>query len=247
MRQQNLLMPTLREVPSDAEAASHRLMLRAGLIRPLAAGVYAYLPLGRRALRKAEVIVREEMDRIGAQEVLLPAMQPAELWRESGRYDVYGPELVRLRDRHDREFALGPTHEEVVTALVRDEISSYRKLPLTVYQIQTKDPRRAAPEVRLAARKGVSDEGRVFVRYGLGRAGRDLPGDVRSVPPDFHPLRAELPGGGSGCGRNRRRGRDARIHGAGGDRRGYGRRLRQLWLRGQSGEGGSGRRASCGS
>ncbi|WP_010502975.1 proline--tRNA ligase [Paenibacillus elgii] len=170
MRQQNLLMPTLREVPSDAEAVSHRLMLRAGLIRPLAAGVYTYLPLGRRALRKAEAIVREEMDRIGAQEVLLPAMQPAELWRESGRYDVYGPELVRLRDRHDREFALGPTHEEVVTALVRDEISSYRKLPLTVYQIQTK----------------FRDERRP--RYGLLRGREFLMKDAYSFDTDWEGL-----------------------------------------------------------
>ncbi|PUA35544.1 proline--tRNA ligase [Paenibacillus elgii] len=172
MRQQNLLMPTLREVPSDAEAVSHRLMLRAGLIRPLAAGVYTYLPLGRRALRKAEAIVREEMDRIGAQEVLLPAMQPAELWRESGRYDVYGPELVRLRDRHDREFALGPTHEEVVTALVRDEISSYRKLPLTVYQIQTK----------------FRDERRP--RYGLLRGREFLMKDAYSFDTDWEGLDA---------------------------------------------------------
>ncbi|MCP3775921.1 proline--tRNA ligase [Paenibacillus sp. MZ04-78.2] len=172
MRQQNLLMPTLREIPSDAEAASHRLMLRAGLIRPLAAGVYTYLPLGRRVLRKAEAIVREEMDRIGAQEVLLPAMQPAELWRESGRYDVYGPELVRLRDRHDREFALGPTHEEVVTALVRDEISSYRKLPLTVYQIQTK----------------FRDERRP--RYGLLRGREFLMKDAYSFDTDWEGLDA---------------------------------------------------------
>ncbi|WP_139998073.1 proline--tRNA ligase [Paenibacillus paridis] len=138
MRQSQLLMPTLREAPSEAEAASHRLMLRAGLIRQLAAGIYTYLPLGRRVLRKLEQIVREEMDLAGAQEVLMPALQPAELWQQSGRYDVYGPELVRLRDRHDREFTLGPTHEEVITALVRGEVSSYRQLPMTLYQIQTK-------------------------------------------------------------------------------------------------------------
>ncbi|MGO4699021.1 proline--tRNA ligase [Paenibacillus sp. 2TAB26] len=138
MRQSKLLMPTLREAPSEAEAASHQLMLRAGLIRQLAAGIYTYLPLGRRVLRKLEQIVREEMDQAGAQEVLMPAMQPAELWQQSGRYDVYGPELMRLRDRHDREFTLGPTHEEVITALVRSEVSSYRQLPMTLYQIQTK-------------------------------------------------------------------------------------------------------------
>jgi prolyl-tRNA synthetase len=138
VRQSTLLVTTLRESPSEAETISHQLMLRAGFIRQLAAGIYTYLPLGRRVLRKVEQIVREEMDRADAQEVLMPAMQPAELWKESGRYSVYGPELIRLRDRHEREFALGPTHEEVVTAVVRNEINSYRKLPVTLYQIQTK-------------------------------------------------------------------------------------------------------------
>ncbi|WP_340393777.1 proline--tRNA ligase [Paenibacillus sp. FSL E2-0177] len=138
MRQSNLLLTTLREAPSEAETSSHQLLLRAGYIRQLAAGVYTYLPLGRRVLRKIEAIVRHEMDVSGAQEVLMPSMQPAELWKESGRYEVYGKELMTLRDRHEREFILGPTHEEVVTTLVRNEISSYRKLPITVYQIQTK-------------------------------------------------------------------------------------------------------------
>lgn len=138
MKQSHLLLSTLRESPSDAEVISHQLMLRAGFIRQLAAGIYTYMPLGMRVLRKVEHIVREEMDRAGAQELLMPAMQPAELWKESGRYDVYGPELIRLRDRHDREFALGPTHEEVITTIVRNEINSYRKLPVTAYQIQTK-------------------------------------------------------------------------------------------------------------
>ncbi|WP_127530374.1 proline--tRNA ligase [Paenibacillus kobensis] len=138
MRQSQLASSTLRESPADAEVASHQLMLRAGYIRQLAAGIYTYLPLGRRVLRKIEQIVREEMDAADAQEVLMPTLQPAELWKESGRYGVYGPELMRLQDRHEREFALGPTHEEVITTLVRGEISSYRKLPVTLYQIQTK-------------------------------------------------------------------------------------------------------------
>ncbi|MEY9094750.1 proline--tRNA ligase [Paenibacillus sp. RC84] len=138
MRQSRLLLTTLRESPADAEVISHRLMLRAGFIRQLAAGIYTYLPLGRRVLRKAEQIVREEMDRAGAQEMLMPVLQPAELWKESGRYSVYGPELMRLNDRHDREFTLGPTHEEVITSIMRGEINSYRKLPVTLYQIQTK-------------------------------------------------------------------------------------------------------------
>ncbi|QGR00046.1 proline--tRNA ligase [Paenibacillus psychroresistens] len=138
MHQSKLWIPTLREVPSDAEAKSHSLMLRAGLIRQLAAGIYSFLPLGWRVLNKVSQIVREEMDRIETQEVLMPAMQPAELWQESGRYAVYGDELIRFRDRHDREFALGPTHEEVITTLIRNEISSYRQLPISIYQIQTK-------------------------------------------------------------------------------------------------------------
>ncbi|MFF2911262.1 proline--tRNA ligase [Paenibacillus sp. NPDC057934] len=138
MRQSNLLLTTLREAPAEAETASHGLLLRAGYIRQLAAGIYSYLPLGRRVLHKLENIVREEMDKAGAQEVLLPALQPAELWQESGRLGVYGKELITLQDRHEREFVLGPTHEEVITTLVRNEISSYRKLPVTLYQIQTK-------------------------------------------------------------------------------------------------------------
>ncbi|NEU61309.1 proline--tRNA ligase [Paenibacillus sp. ALJ109b] len=138
MRQSEMLVPTLREAPAEADAAGHRWLLRSGMIRQIAAGIYSYLPLGRRILLNVERIVREEMDRAGCQEVLLPIMQPAELWEESGRYTQYGPELMRLKDRHAREFALGPTHEEVVTALARDEVNSYRKLPFTLYQIGTK-------------------------------------------------------------------------------------------------------------
>ncbi|MDP6393748.1 MAG: proline--tRNA ligase [Arenicellales bacterium] len=138
MRTSQFLIATLRETPADAEIISHQLMLRAGLIRQVAAGVYNWLPLGHRVLRKIETVVREEMNRSGGQEVLLPAVQPAELWRESGRWDDYGPELLRLTDRHHREFCFGPTHEEVVTTLARSEIRSYRQLPINLYQIQTK-------------------------------------------------------------------------------------------------------------
>lgn len=138
MKQSRLFAPTQREIPAEAEVASHQWMLRAGMIRQLASGIYTYLPLGKKVLYKVEQIVREEMNRAGAQEILMPAIQPAELWQESGRWDVYGPELMRLQDRHERAFALGPTHEEVVTTLIRDEIRSYKKLPLNVYQIQTK-------------------------------------------------------------------------------------------------------------
>ena len=133
-----LLIPTLKENPAEAEAVSHRLLLRAGMIRKLASGIYNYLPLGLRVLRKVERIVREEMNRAGAQEVLMPAVQPAELWHESGRWQVYGKELLRFQDRHGRDCCFGPTHEEVITDLVRKEVHSYRQLPLNLYQIQVK-------------------------------------------------------------------------------------------------------------
>src|SRR5512138_853013 len=138
MRLSRYFLNTLREVPAEAEVVSHRLMLRAGMIRKLAAGVYDLLPFGLRAQRKVEAIIREEMDRAGAQEVLLPSIQPAELWQETGRWQFYGKELLRLRDRHEREFCYGPTHEEVITDLVRREVRSYRQLPVTLYQIQAK-------------------------------------------------------------------------------------------------------------
>ncbi|MEQ8264756.1 proline--tRNA ligase [Pseudohaliea sp.] len=138
MRTRHYLLATQKETPADAEIISHRLMLRAGLIRKLSAGLYTWLPTGLRVLRKVERVVREEMDRTGAQEVTMPVMQPAELWQESGRWVQYGPELLRIKDRHDRDFCLGPTHEEVVTELVRNEVSSYRQLPINLYQVQTK-------------------------------------------------------------------------------------------------------------
>ncbi len=138
MKASNLLLPTLREIPADAEIISHQLMLRAGMIRQLTAGIYTWLPLGLRILRKVEAIVREEMNRSDAQEVLMSGVQPAELWQESGRWDEYGPELLRLTDRHGREFCLGPTHEEIITDLIRREIHSYKQLPVNFYQIQTK-------------------------------------------------------------------------------------------------------------
>ncbi len=133
-----LLNPTLREVPAEAEVISHQLMVRAGLIRKSASGFYTLLPLGLRVLRKIETIVREEMDAKGGQEILMPIMQPAELWKESGRWDVYGAELFRLKDRHNREFCLGPTHEEIITDLIRGEVRSYKQLPMLLYQIQNK-------------------------------------------------------------------------------------------------------------
>jgi len=138
MKTSNFFIPTLREAPSEAEISSHRLMLRAGLVRQLAAGIYTWLPLGLRVLRKVEAIIREEMDLAGAQEVLMSSVQPAELWKESTRWEAYGPELLRFTDRHDRDFCLGPTHEEIITDLVRGEITSYKQLPCNLYQIQMK-------------------------------------------------------------------------------------------------------------
>ncbi|OCG79309.1 proline--tRNA ligase [Gilliamella sp. Occ4-3] len=138
MRTSKYLLSTLKETPADAEVISHQLMLRAGMIRKVAAGLYTWLPTGYRVLKKVENIVREEMNKAGAIEVLMPVVQPADIWQESGRWEQYGPELLRIKDRGDRDFVLGPTHEEVITDLLRNEVSSYKQLPLNVYQIQTK-------------------------------------------------------------------------------------------------------------
>src|SRR5689334_6075661 len=138
MRYTEYFIPTVKETPADAEVISHQLMLRAGMVRRLAAGVYNYLPLGLRSIRKVENIVREEMNRAGAIELLMPSVQPAELWQESGRWIKYGPELLRFKDRRQSDFVLGPTHEEVVTDIARNQIKSYRQLPVNFYQVQTK-------------------------------------------------------------------------------------------------------------
>ena len=138
MRTSQYILATLKETPSDAEIISHQLMLRAGMIRKLASGLYTWLPSGLKVLRKVENIVREEMNKASAIEMLMPIIQPADLWQESGRWEQFGPELLRINDRHNRPFALGPTHEEVITEFVRKEISSYKQLPINLYQIQTK-------------------------------------------------------------------------------------------------------------
>ncbi len=170
MRASNLLLATLKETPADAEIVSHQLMLRAGMIRKVAAGIYDWLPLGLRVMRKVEAIVREEMNRAGALEILMPAVQPSELWQESGRWQEYGPELLRFHDRHQRDFCFGPTHEEVITALVRQEIRSYRQLPINFYQIQTK----------------FRDE--IRPRFGVMRAREFLMKDAYSFHIDRHSL-----------------------------------------------------------
>ncbi|MGQ5219181.1 proline--tRNA ligase [Staphylococcus equorum] len=138
MKQSKVFIPTMKEVPAGAEALSHRLLLKAGLIKQSRSGIYSYLPIAARVLNNIEAIVREEMERIDAVEILMPALQPSELWEESGRWSAYGPELMRLQDRNGRQFALGPTHEEVVTSIVRDELKSYKQLPMTLFQIQSK-------------------------------------------------------------------------------------------------------------
>jgi len=138
MRYSQILIPTLKETPSEAEITSHKLMLKAGYIRKVAAGIYTYLPLGLKVINNVEKIIREEMERAGAQELLMPMVIPSELWKKSGRWDFYGKELLRLKDRHNRDFCLGPTHEEVITSLIQGEVRSYRNLPLNIFQIQTK-------------------------------------------------------------------------------------------------------------
>src|SRR3989339_1537243 len=138
MKLSQLLAPTLREDPAEAEIVSHKLLLRAGFIRKLSAGIYNFLPLGFKVLYNVTNIVREEMNRAGAQEIFMPVLLPAELWRQTGRWEQYGKELFRVKDRHEREFCLGPTHEEIITELVRDSVRSYKELPLNLYQIQTK-------------------------------------------------------------------------------------------------------------
>src|SRR5262245_6630778 len=138
MKTSKFFISTQKEVPAEAEIVSHRLMLRAGLIRRLAAGVYTWLPLGLRVMRKVETVVREEMNRAGAVELAMPVVQPAELWKESGRWDAYGPELLRFQDRHERDFVIQPTSEEVITEFARTELKSYRRLPAHFYQIQVK-------------------------------------------------------------------------------------------------------------
>src|ERR1700709_2526239 len=138
MKASRFFIGTLKEAPTDAETVRHQLMMRAGMIRRVAGGIYSYLPIGLRSIRKVEAIVREEMNRAGALELLMPGVQPAELWQESGRLEQYGPELLRIKDRHDRDFVLGPTHEEVVTDIARRDIKSYRQLPINLYQVQWK-------------------------------------------------------------------------------------------------------------
>ena len=182
MRASQFFLSTLKEAPSDAEVISHKLMMRAGLIKRLAGGIYTWMPLGLRALRKVEAIVKEEMNRAGAIELLMPAVQPAEVWQESGRWDFYGPELLRFKDRHDRDFVIGPTHEEVITDVVRRDLRSYRQLPKHFYQVQMK----FRDEIR--PRFGVM-RGREFLMkdgYSFHSSFEDLQREYRNMYDTYH-------------------------------------------------------------
>ena len=182
MRASQFFLSTLKEAPSDAEVISHKLMMRAGLIKRLAGGIYTWMPLGLRALRKVEAIVREEMNRAGAIEVLMPAVQPAELWQESGRWDFYGPELLRFKDRHDRDFVVGPTHEEVITDVVRRELRSYRQLPKHFYQVQMKFRDEIRPRFGvMRAREFVMKDG-----YSFHSSFEDLQREYRNMYDTYH-------------------------------------------------------------
>ncbi len=168
MRHSQMFIPTMKDDPADAQVISHRLMMRAGMIRKVAAGIYNYLPLGWRVVQKVATIIREEINRAGGQEILMPMVQPAELWQESGRWYEYGPDLLRLKDRKQADFCLGPTHEEVVTTLVRDHVKSYRQLPITLYQVQTKFRDEIRPRFGLM-------RGREFIMKDAYSFSRDVP------------------------------------------------------------------------
>ena len=205
MKASQFFVATLKEAPADAEVVSHQLMMRAGLIKRLAAGIYSYMPMGLRVIRKVEAIIREEMNRAGAVELLMPVVQPAELWQESGRFQEYGPELLRVKDRHDRDFIIQPTSEEVITDIARQELRSYKQLPRNFYHIQTKfrDERRP--------RFGVM-RGREFTMKDAYSFDRDAEAAAKSydvmfagLPRHLRPLRPALPRGGGRHRRHRRR------------------------------------------
>jgi hypothetical protein len=227
MHWSKLFIPTLRENPAEAEVVSHQLLLRAGYIRQLSAGIYSCLFLAQRSLLKITQIVREEMDAIGAQEMLLPALHPAELWQESGRWDVMGDNMFRLKDRFGRDLCLGMTHEEVMTAIARGELRSYKQLPQMWYQIQNKfrDEQRPKSGLLRVRQFTMKDS----YSFDLDAAGLD-------ASYQKHPLRSRLPGGGSAFGSDGRQS-IARVHGGLGCGRGLRRAVQELRLFGESREG----------
>ena len=238
MRLTRYFLPILKETPKEAEIVSHRLMLRAGMLRQEAAGIYAWLPLGHRVLKKIEQIVREEQDRAGAIELLMPTLQLADLWRESGRYDAYGPEMLRIADRHKRELLYGPTNEEMITEIFRAYVKSYKESAAQSVPHPVEIPRRAAAALRRDARPRIPDEGRLFLRHRRGGGAALLQQDVRGL---FAHLRADGTEGDPDARRDRpdRRRPQPRIHRAGRDRR-VGRVLRPR--RAESAGAGRGRR-----
>lgn len=192
MRLSRYYIPTLKEDPSEAEVVSHKLLMRAGMIRKLTSGIYNYLPLGLKSVNKVAAIVREEMNRAGALEVLMPMVQPGDLWQETGRWDYYGKELLRVKDRHGRDYCLGPTHEEVITDLVRGEVKSYKQLPLNLYQIQTKFRDEIRPRFGLMrGREFIMKDAYSFDKDEAGR--RILSRNVRGLQESFLPYRTEFP------------------------------------------------------
>ncbi len=218
MRTSQYLLSTLKETPSDAVVISHQLMLRAGMIRKLASGLYTWMPMGLRVLRKAEAIVREEMNAAGALEVLMPAVQPAELWQESGRWEQYGPELLRIKDRHERDFCVGPTHEEVITDLARNELNSYKQLPINLYQIQTKFRDEIRPRFGLMRGREFIMKDAYSFHLGPGLAAGNLRPHAPGLLQRVHPPGPELPPG-AGRYRLHRRHRLPRVPRAGRIRR----------------------------
>ena len=205
MRLSRSFIPTMKETPAEAQIASHRLMLRAGLVRQTSAGIYAWLPLGFRVLQNIERIVREEQDAAGAQELLMPTIQPAELWRESGRYDDYGKEMLRITDRHDRDMLYGPTNEEMITDLFRQSVHSLSRSAANSLSHPVEIPRRGAAALRRDARAGIPDEGRVFVRPGLCRRGGELSQDDAGLYAHLpaHGAEGDPDGGGDRADRRR--------------------------------------------
>ncbi|MFT3953139.1 MAG: hypothetical protein QM722_01620 [Piscinibacter sp.] len=192
MRLSRYFLPILRETPKEAEIVSHRLMLRAGMMRQEAAGIYALLPLGLRVLNKVSTIIREEQNRSGAIELLMPTIQSADLWRESGRYDAYGKEMLRIKDRHEREMLYGPTNEEMITEIFRAYVKSYKDLPLNLYHIQWKFRDEVRPRFGTHAQPRIPDEGRLFLRSRPGRRGPRLQQDVRRLSAHLRAARPEV-------------------------------------------------------
>ena len=204
MRLSDFPLKTFKEVPAEAEVISHQLMLRAGIVRRLASGLYTWLPLGLRVLRKVEAIIREEMDRAGALELLMPVAQPAELWQESGRWEEYGPELLRFKDRHQREFCLGPTHEEVITDIARSELKSYRQLPVNYYQIQTKFRDEIRPRFGVMRAREFTMKDAYSFHLDQDSLGRGLREDARRLRPNLHTHAIGVSDRSSGSRRDRR-------------------------------------------